>query len=119
VRGDRLKFTVVITTAPYGHERAYSALRFALTSLLEGIHVNIFLIEDGVYLAKRSQDPSDFPNYLEYLKNCIEAGAVVKACGPCCKARGLSEEDLVEGVILGTMHDLVNFVKESDRVVTF
>ena len=114
-----MKFTVIITTAPYSHERAYSALRFALTSLLEDIDVNIFLIEDGVYLAKRSQNPSDFPNYMEYLKNCIEAGAVVKTCGPCCRARGLREEDLIEGVILGTMHDLVNFVKESDKVITF
>jgi len=114
-----VKFTVIVTTAPYGHERAYSALRFALASLLEGIDVNIFLIEDGVYLAKKFQSPSEVPNYLEYLKNCIESGAVVKACGPCCRARGLREEDLIEGVNLGTIHDLVEFVKESDKVITF
>jgi len=53
-----LKFTVIITTAPYGQERAYSALRFALTSLLEGIDINIFLLEDGVYVAKTSQSNS-------------------------------------------------------------
>jgi len=114
-----LKFTVIITTAPYGKERAYSGLRFALTSLLEGIDVNIFLLEDAVYVAKTSQNPSEVPNYLEYLKNCIESGAIVKACGPCSRARGLSEEDLVEGVQLATMHDLVAFVNESDKVITF
>ena len=114
-----MKFTLIITTPPYGHERAYSALRFALTSLLEGIDINLFLIEDGVYLAKKFQNPSQVPNYLEYLKNCIESGAIVKACGPCCKARGLNEEDLLEGVILSTMHDLVDFVKNSDKVITF
>ncbi|MCQ6253805.1 DsrE/DsrF/TusD sulfur relay family protein [Methanocaldococcus sp.] len=114
-----MKFTVIITEAPYGKERAYSALRFALTSLLEGIEVNIFLLENGVYVAKKEQNPSEVPNYLELLKNAIELGAVVKACGPCSKARGLKEEDLIEGVKLGTMHDLVAFVKESDRVVTF
>jgi tRNA 2-thiouridine synthesizing protein D len=114
-----LKFTVVITTAPYGKERAYSALRFALTSLLEGIEVNIFLIEDGVYVAKKNQNPAEVPNYLEFLKNCIEMGAKVKACGPCGKARGLSGDDLIEGVEFGTMHDLVAFIKESDKVITF
>ncbi len=114
-----MKFTVIITEAPYGKERAYSALRFALTSLLEGIEVNIFLLENGVYVAKKEQNPSEVPNYLELLKNAIELGVVVKACGPCSKARGLKEEDLIEGVKLGTMHDLVAFVKESDRVVTF
>lgn len=114
-----MKFTVIITTAPYGQERAYSALRFALTSLLEDIEINIFLLEDGVYVAKNNQNPAEVPNYLEYLENCIEAGAVVKVCGPCCKARGLSESDLIEGVQLATMHDLVAFVKESDKVITF
>ncbi|WP_456472173.1 DsrE/DsrF/TusD sulfur relay family protein [Methanocaldococcus sp.] len=114
-----MKVTVVITTAPYGRERAYSALRFALTSLLEGLEVNIFLIEDGVYVAKKGQEPSDVPNYLDLLKNAIELGAKVKACGPCCKARGLKQEDLIEGVELATMHDLVNFVKESEKVISF
>lgn len=114
-----MKFTVIITTAPYGQERAYSALRFALTSLLEDIEINIFLLEDGVYVAKNNQNPAEVPNYLEYLENCIEAGAVVKVCGPCCKARGLNEQDLIEGVQLATMHDLVAFVKESDKVITF
>ncbi len=109
----------MITTAPYGVERAYSALRFALTSILEGIDINIFLIEDGVYVGKKNQNPAGVPNYLEYLKNCIESGATVKVCGPCCSARGLNEEDLIEGVKLATMHDLVEFAKESDKVITF
>ncbi|ENN95971.1 DsrE family protein [Methanocaldococcus villosus KIN24-T80] len=86
---------------------------------MEGAEVNIFLIEDGVYVAKKGQNPSEVPNYLELLKNAIELGAVVKVCGPCCKARGLSDSDLIEGVKLATMHDLVAFVKESDNVITF
>ncbi|MDK2790059.1 MAG: hypothetical protein PWP15_566 [Methanothermococcus sp.] len=114
-----MKFTVILSSAPYGKESAYTGLRFALTSLLEGIDVNIFLIEDGVFVAKKGQNPAEVPNYMEYLKNCIEAGAVVKACGPCGKARGLSDDDLIDGVEFGTMHDLVNFVKESDNVVNF
>ncbi|UXM84439.1 DsrE/DsrF/TusD sulfur relay family protein [Methanococcus aeolicus] len=114
-----MKFTVIITLAPYGQEKAYSALRFALTSILEGIDINIFLLEDGVYVAKTNQNPAEVPNYLEYLQNCIEAGAVVKVCGPCCKARGLEEKDLIDGVKLATMHDLVAFTKESDKVITF
>ena len=114
-----MKFTVIITEAPYGMERAYSALRSALTALLEGIEVNIFLLENGVYVAKKEQNPSEVPNYLELLKNAIELGAVVKVCGPCCKARGLKEEELIEGAKLATMHDLIAFVKESDNVVTF
>ncbi len=111
--------TVIISQAPYGRERAYTALRFALTALLEGEDVKIFLIEDGVYLAKRDQDPDEMPNHLELLKQCIEQGAEVKACGPCSKARGLSEDDFIDGVEVATMHDLVNWVRESDNVIFF
>ena len=111
--------TVIISQAPYGRERAYTALRFALTALLEGEDVKIFLIEDGVYLAKRDQDPDEVPNHLELLKQCIEQGAEVKACGPCSKARGLSEDDFIDGVEIATMHDLVSWVKESDNVIFF
>jgi len=111
--------TVIISQAPYGRERAYTALRFALTALLEGEDVKIFLIEDGVYLAKRDQDPDEMPNHLELLKQCIEQGAEVKACGPCSKARGLSEDDFIDGVEVATMHDLVSWVRESDNVIFF
>ncbi|ABO35663.1 DsrE family protein [Methanococcus maripaludis C5] len=114
-----MKFTVIIGDAPYGKERAYSALRFALTALLEGIDVNIFLLEDGVYVGKRNQAPAGVPDYSELLENSIEAGAVVKACGPCCKARGISEEELLEGITPATMHDLIAFVKEADKTVNF
>jgi tRNA 2-thiouridine synthesizing protein D len=111
--------TVIISQAPYGRERAYTALRFALTALVEGEDVKIFLIEDGVYLAKRDQDPDEVPNHLELLKQCIEQGAEVKACGPCSKARGLSEDDFIDGVEIATMHDLVSWVRESDNVIFF
>lgn len=114
-----MKFTVIIGDAPYGKERAYSALRFALTALLEGIDVNIFLLEDGVYVGKKDQNPAGVPKYSELLENAIEAGAVVKACGPCGKARGVSDEELIDGVVFGTMHDLIAFVKDADKTVNF
>ncbi|WP_459201856.1 DsrE/DsrF/TusD sulfur relay family protein [Methanococcus sp. CF] len=114
-----MKFTVIIGDAPYGKERAYSALRFALTALLEGIDVNIFLLEDGVYVGKKDQNPAGVPRYSELLENAIEAGAVVKACGPCGKARGISNEELIDGVAFGTMHDLIAFVKEADKTINF
>ncbi|MBA2869122.1 DsrE/DsrF/TusD sulfur relay family protein [Methanococcus maripaludis] len=114
-----MKFTVIIGDAPYGKERAYSALRFALTALLEGIDINIFLLEDGVYVGKKDQNPAGVPKYSELLENAIEAGAVVKACGPCGKARGISDEELLDGIVFATMHDLIAFVKESDKTVNF
>lgn len=111
--------TIIIGEAPYGSERSFTALRFTLAALLEELQVNIFLIEDGVFLGINNQDPSDFPNNGNFLKQAIEAGAMVIACGPCCRSRGLAEIPLIEGIKRGTIMDLVDFVKTSDRTIFF
>jgi len=43
----------------------------------------------------------------------------VTLCGTCCQTRGLTADDVVEGVTLGTIHDLADLVARSDRVVSF
>ncbi len=111
--------TIVIGDAPYGKERPYSALRFTVAALLQEQKVNIFLIEDGVYTGIKNQGPADYPNNRDLLKDAIEKGAEVKACIPCCKARGRSQEDLIPGIKLGTINDLVSFVLNSDKTIFF
>ena len=112
-------FTIIISEAPYGREKAYTSFRFALTALVDGHKVNIFLVQDGVYVAKKGQNPAEFPSILAYLEEAIKEGATVKICTPCANARGISEDIIVEGAKLGTMHDLVGWAAESDKVITF
>ncbi len=113
-------YTILITEAPYGTERPYTALRFARTCDIEGYKVKIFLIENGVYLAKKGQKPaSDQPNLTEYLEDLISGGQEVKACGVCMQARGLSETDVITGVKAATMHELVDWTTNSDKIVVF
>lgn len=114
--------TVIINEAPYGKERAWNALRFAAASISGAVKmdVNIFLLEDGVSVARRGQNPpKGYYNLEKMLEELIEDGVRVKVCGTCAKARGLSQEDLVAGVEIGTMIDLANWVKESSNVVSF
>ncbi len=113
-------YTVIITEAPYGKERPYTALRFARTCDIEGHKVKIFLIENGVYLAKKGQTPaSDQPNLGAYLEDLISGGQEVKACVVCIQARGLSEQDLLPGVKAATIHELVEWTTNSDKVIVF
>ena len=112
-------FTVVVMEAPYGRERAYTALRFALTVALEGHKVRMFLVQDGVYVARRGQMPDEFPNVAGLLEEAIKEGVQVKMCTPCCKARGVSSDETVHGVKMATMSDLVQWSIESDKVITF
>lgn len=113
-------FTVIIFEAPYAKERALSALRFAWTADLEGHKVRIWLFENGVYLAKKGQKPAQgLTNYGQMLEDLIKGGVEVKACAVCADARGLTQADLLDGVKLATVHDLIEWTIDSDKVITF
>ncbi len=58
-------------------------------------------------------------NTANMLGELIAKGVKVKSCGTCCTARGLGQQDLIEGVEIGRMIDLAQWTKESDSVVTF
>ncbi|MFQ6084981.1 MAG: DsrE/DsrF/TusD sulfur relay family protein [Candidatus Bathyarchaeia archaeon] len=109
--------TIILSSGAYQSERAFTALRFVLTALVEGLRVNLFLTEDGVFLAKKGQNPDDFKNAGEWLALAIKEGAKVLVCGICAGERGMGEADFIEGAKKGTMHDLVAWVKESDRTL--
>src|SRR4030067_3146733 len=79
--------TVVVGAPPYGKERVYTALRFSLVALHEGHQVNMFILEDAVFAAKRGQNPPEMPvgdagmpNCEELLRAAMLVGLQVKAC---------------------------------------
>ena len=120
--------TVVIADPPYGKQRAYTALRFILAALYEKHSINLFLLEDAVFLAKEGQSPKEMPALLghetmpnaeELLKVAIKQGAKVGICGVCCSERALKQEELIEGCHISSMKNLVNWVVESDKVMFF
>jgi tRNA 2-thiouridine synthesizing protein D len=117
---------VVTGGTPYGSERLYTALRFALAALFDGHTVNLFLIEDAVLAARKGQKPAEIqglldgkmPNCEELLKSVVAHGATVRLCGVCALERALAQSEAVDGAEIGSMHDLVKWVAESDRVIT-
>ncbi|MDO8682746.1 MAG: DsrE family protein [Armatimonadota bacterium] len=121
------KITVLIGEPPYGKERVYTAFRFALAAKFEGHDVNVFMLEDAVWGAKKGQTPVEYqgllegkmPNCGEMLQEVIKHGGLVKCCGVCCSERGLKQEDLIDGSQIGSIYDLVHWVVESDKFVSF
>ncbi len=112
--------TIIIYEAPYAKERALSALRVAWTADLEGHKVKIWLFENGVYLAKKGQKPAQgLTNYGQMLEDLIKGGVEVKACIVCCEARGLVQTDLLDGVKIATVHELVEWTVNSDKIISF
>ena len=73
------KLTIVIQNAPYGSEKAYNALRYASALLTSRLAVNLFLLADGVGVAKRDQKtPTGYYNTADMLSQLIAKGVKVK-----------------------------------------
>ncbi|MFQ5800972.1 MAG: DsrE/DsrF/TusD sulfur relay family protein [Candidatus Hydrothermarchaeales archaeon] len=130
---------IIANQAPYVGERAWNALRLGITALAKDIQVKIFLIDDGIYIARKRQSPPEgTPNLEELLKRAIDMGAEVKVCGTCVDSRGFAPEseefgvcyigkreggltpgDLIDGVEMGSMMDLTDWIMNNDKVVSF
>ena len=118
-----MKVLFIINDAPYGTEKAYNALRMAMTlqkEHAETVEVWIFLMADAVTCALPNQStPQGYYNIERMLKSVINKGGQVKACGTCAAARGIKELALIEGTEISTMSQLTLWTVESDKVITF
>ena len=117
-----MKALLIVNDAPYGSEKAYDALRLAMTLQREhaDADVRIFLLGDAVTCALPDQaTPQGYYNVERMLKAVVAKGGQVKVCGTCVEARGLKALDLIEGVEVSTMSQLTQWVVESDKVLTF
>ncbi len=116
-----MNLTIIVNDSPYGIEKPWNALRLASTASTElGMSVKVFLMGDSVVAAKRGQKtPEGFYNMEKMLQVLIKRGVEVKVCGACISARGLDPSELVEGVEKGSMKSLAEWIRDSDRVVSF
>jgi len=84
------------------------------------VEVRIFLMADAVTCALPNQStPQGYYNIERMLKAIINKGGQVKTCGTCSEARGIEGLKLIDGVEIGTMNQLKDWVAESDKVLTF
>lgn len=112
---------IILNDPPYGTERSYNGLRMA-KSLIKNdpdLDLTLFLMADAVSCAKRGQQtPSGFYNIELMLKSVIRHQRVL-ACGTCMDARGLKEDDIIEGVSPSNMDELSNATIKADKVLVF
>lgn len=112
--------TIVLQDAPYGNEKVWNALRLSQALMSVGSKVRIFLYGDSVAAAKKGQmPPKGYYNVADMLSALIEKGAEVRSCLTCTNARGLSQEDFIEGAVVGKTIDLARWVHEGEKVMVF
>jgi uncharacterized protein involved in oxidation of intracellular sulfur len=117
-----MRILLIINDPPYGSEKAYNALRLAMTLQKEHMdaELRIFLMADAVFCALPNQKtPDGYYNIERMFKGLVNKGSQIKACGTCTDARGIHQMQLIEGVEISTMRQLAQWVVEADRVLTF
>ncbi len=114
---------IIINDAPYGTEKAYNALRMAMTLQKEhgeDVAVRIFLLADAVFCGLPGQNtPSGYYNIERMLSSVIGKGGEVKSCGGCSEARGIAGTPFIEGVQLSNMKEFARWTVEADKVLSF
>jgi uncharacterized protein involved in oxidation of intracellular sulfur len=117
-----MKILFIINDAPYGTEKAYNALRMAMTIQKEDetAEVRVFLMADAATAALPNQiTPQGYYNIERMIKSVILKGGKVKICGSCAEARGIRDLHRIEGTELSTMKELVQWTLDSDKTLTF
>lgn len=117
------KILIIINDAPYGTEKAYNALRMAMTLQKEhrvNILVKIFLLADAVTCGLSNQKtPNGYYNIERMLKVVINNDGEVKNCGGCSEARGIDQLEFINGIKLSNMKEFTQWTVECDKVLTF
>jgi uncharacterized protein involved in oxidation of intracellular sulfur len=112
---------MILHDPPYGSERPYQALRLAdaLLKIEDDLGLTVYLTADAVLCAKKGQvTPDGYYNVERMLKPVLRKGSVM-ACRTCMEARGLTEEDLMDGVIKTRLGDLAQLTLEADKVLVY
>lgn len=116
-----MNILIILNDPPYGTERSYNGLRLAKALLTKdpSLELTVFLMADAVPCAKRGQTPpKGYYNLELMLKPVIQQGRVL-LCGNCMDARGLTDEELVEGANRSTMDELAEATLAADKVLVF
>ena len=117
------KLVVIATCGPDDHERSSLAFTMANAALAMDAVVKVILQADGVMLARKGtarhvRAPFMTP-LAELLQSFFEQGGQIYACTPCCKARDLTKDDLLEGTELVTAGFVVDEAMSAKTVFTY
>jgi uncharacterized protein involved in oxidation of intracellular sulfur len=117
-----MKVLFILNHPPYGSERTYKGLRLAnnLFKKNESEEVTVFLMGDAVSAAKAGQQtPNGYYNLERMLKALIARGGKLLLCGTCMDARGMQEQELLEGSRRSSLDELTELTLVADKLLVF
>jgi uncharacterized protein involved in oxidation of intracellular sulfur len=116
-----VKILTILNDAPYGSERSYNGLRLILAlAKREDVDQQLFMMADAVLCAKRGQQTADgYYNIERMLRGCATRKVTIGTCGTCMDARGLTDEELLDGVRRSSMAELAEWTADADKVLVW
>lgn len=111
--------TIILMDGPYSSDVPEHAFQLAKRAVEKGYGVNIFLYIDGVWTVHGNQNPEKAKNIAQLVAELINLGVNIKACVRCSKMRGLMDGDVIPGVPVAGLGDLVEWMNVSHRIVSF
>lgn len=106
-----MKIGILIETKD--HEKAWNAMRFAVTAKRSGHEVKVFLMGEGVEIETLTHDQF---NVAEQVTKFHELDGEILACGTCLESRRMEGTEVCP---FSTMLDFLAVVEWSDRMVSF
>lgn len=112
---------VLLVTHGSNSDKSSVAMTIANASLSGGHQVAVFLTSDAVYLAKKGYADQSVYRPLkpleELVRTFIENKGTVWACTPCVAHRGLSPEDMLDGVIVTGAGPFIEWVSGGAQTI--
>ena len=117
-----MKVLFLFNRNPYdGTDVTWNGLRLA-QQLVDGeTDLRIFLMNDSVDLAREiTKPPEGYFDLGEMLKELVSKGVPLKVCGTCKVRCGIHKgEPYFVGAQEAKISELAEWVKESDKIITF
>ena len=115
-----MKLLLVLNRRPYdGTDITWNALRLCSSAQDTGMGVRIFLMNEAVDLAREGLEKGEEYDLQGMLLEAISRGAHVKLCRTCITRCGIGTGGLRSEITVATMPELVEWITDSDRILTF
>jgi predicted peroxiredoxin len=118
------KQLVVVITSGMDDEKSSVAWSIANGGVASGLEVTVFLAGPGVDWARKGAadgahlNPFD-PPMGDMVRGILENGSGVVVCPPCAKARGYTEDDLLDGTVLRGSVAIHEKIREGAATLAF
>ena len=112
---------VVISHPPYGREDAFAGIRTAVVASTRGIPTDALMTGDGVWNLVRDQwsETLELPSNEESIRDILDTGSRVLVDAESLEGRGLTADDIVDGVVVLPFTEVVDIVLGHDAVFPY